>query len=139
MRLIDADALKQHYNVPNAKGVLSYYDTIMRVIDEQPTIVKSEDLYVDMRCLETLTDELDPIDNDKSVIHMRVDDVQRALNSAAQNLWILQGGTGMRMHWQGDPCPVRLGSDANGCWIKCKDCANTRCTRRYVEEDGYDE
>lgn len=38
MRLIDADALKEHYNVPDAEGVLSYYDTIMQVIDSQPTI-----------------------------------------------------------------------------------------------------
>ena len=38
MRLIDADALKQHYNVPDAEGVFSYCDKIMRVIDEQPTI-----------------------------------------------------------------------------------------------------
>lgn len=38
VRLIDANALKQHYNVPDAEGVFSYCDTIMRVIDEQPTI-----------------------------------------------------------------------------------------------------
>ena len=38
VRLIDANALKQHYNVPDAEGVFSYCDTIMRVIDSQPTI-----------------------------------------------------------------------------------------------------
>lgn len=38
MRLIDADALKEHYNVPDAEGVFSYCDTIMQVIDSQPTI-----------------------------------------------------------------------------------------------------
>lgn len=29
-----------------------------------------------------------------------------------------------------EPAQIRLGSEANGCWIKCKDCANTRCSRR---------
>lgn len=38
VRPIDANALKQHYNVPDAEGVFSYCDTIMRVIDDQPTI-----------------------------------------------------------------------------------------------------
>ena len=38
MRLIDADVLKEHYNVPDAEGVFSYCDTIMQVIDSQPTI-----------------------------------------------------------------------------------------------------
>jgi hypothetical protein len=38
MRLIDADALKEHYNVPDAEGVFSYCDTIMQTIDAQPTI-----------------------------------------------------------------------------------------------------
>lgn len=33
-----------------------------------------------------------------------------------------------------EPAPIRLGSDANGCWIKCKDCENTRCSRRVVED-----
>lgn len=142
MRLIDADALieciKDELYDKSSFWYKLIADALIKCIQDQPTIVKSEDLYVDMRCIETLDDELDPIDDDTSLIHMRIDDVQRALYSAAQNLWILQGGTGRRMHWEGDPCPVKLGSDANGCWIKCKDCANTRCTRRLVEDDGDD-
>lgn len=33
-----------------------------------------------------------------------------------------------------EPAQIRLGSEANGCWIKCKDCENTRCSRRVVED-----
>ncbi len=147
MRLIDADAaaekiaeqIKMHGEDLAANMILDAFVKFLRDDEETPTIVDTRSLWADMRCIETLDDMLDPVDDDTSLIHFRVDDVRRSLYAAAQDLWILQGGKGMRMHWEGDPCPVRLGSDANGCWIKCKDCANTRCTRRHVEEDGDDE
>ena len=148
MRLIDADALIEcikddlYKSYKDDQWYRLIADALIQTIEDQPTVVDGRKLFVDMRCLETLTDELDRLDHNDdytSLIHMRVDDVQRALYATAQDLWTLQGGTGRRMHWQGDPCPVRLGSDANGCWIKCKDCANTRCSRRYVEDDGDDE
>lgn len=138
MRLIDADTLIECIKDELYDNASFWYkliaDALIKCIQDQPTIVDTKDLYVDMRCLETLADELDPIDNDSSEIHMRVDDIQRALYGAAQDLWILQGGEGKRMHREGDPCPVRLGSEANGCWIKCKDCVNTQCSRRVVED-----
>ena len=142
MRLIDADAAIEKIE-EMARGddlspimIMHAFAEFLRDTDETPTIVDTKNLYVDMRCLETLEDELDPIDEDRSEIHMRVDDIQRALYCAAQDLWILQGGTGIRMHREGEPSPVRLGSEANGCWIKCKDCANTRCSRRVLEDDA---
>ena len=32
-----------------------------------------------------------------------------------------------------------LGSEANGCWISCAECANTGCRNRYVQEVQEDE
>lgn len=32
-----------------------------------------------------------------------------------------------------------LGSEANGCWISCAECANTGCKNRYVKEAQEDE
>lgn len=145
MRLIDADTaaekiaeqIKMHGEDLATNKILDAFIKFLRDEDDTPTVVNSQKLFVDMRCLETLTDELDPIDEYTSLIHMRVDDVQRALYSAAQNLWILQGGTGMRMHWQGDPCPVRQGR-----WItmdsktaKCSYCGWWQRAKMYYLPD----
>ena len=32
-----------------------------------------------------------------------------------------------------------LGSEANGCWISCAECANTGCKNRYVQEAKEDD
>lgn len=56
MRLIDADALKEHYNVPDAEGVFSYCDTIMKVIDSQPTIESDIDRAAILRLCNEIED-----------------------------------------------------------------------------------
>lgn len=37
-RLVDADALREYYNVTDPAGTFAYCDTILQVIDGQPTI-----------------------------------------------------------------------------------------------------
>ena len=41
--------------------------------------------------------------------------------------------------WMPLPKPFTLGSEANGCWISCAECANTKCKNRYVQEVKKDE
>lgn len=46
---------------------------------------------------------------------------------------------GARMDSGPLPTPFTLGSEANGCWISCAECANTGCKNRYVQEAKEDD
>lgn len=122
MRLIDADVL-----IESIKDDLYYQseiwykiicDSVIKCIEQQEMIYDKRRMKCE-RCGQKMK---------KMYIYMN----QHGTES--QNIWngsILCGLCAIKMY--------RLGSENNGCWIKCKDCANTRCTRRYVEEDGDDE